>query len=263
MLLFTLVGAPDTCPEVLVPACTEYAAGRRLEAAELAAPIAGDASVAPDNRRLAAALAAGAWIDEGSPEARCRARALLEAYFADPALKRSAALERRRREVEADKCEKSGPPDDTSAPPAASPPPAPAPEPEPPPAKNPPRSQPVPDRSNKERLTTGRALLGTGVGLGAVAIGTIAVSGYYLGEAQAITTRAVVEHRLMTFAEKEEFQRVFGIADQTRWVALGFGVAGAVTLAAAIPLYVSAKRRARVSPYVRGGAAGVIFSGAF
>ena len=261
MLLFTLVGAPSTCPEVLVPACTEYAADRRLEAAELAAPIAADASVAPEDRRLAAAMAAGVWIDEDRPDTRCKARALLDAYFADPTLPRNPALERRRRAVEADKCEKSGSPDEVP-PPAATPPPAPAPEPEAAPPTKPPRS-PVPERVDKERLSTGRGLFGAGVGLAALMIGSLVVSGVYLDQARSITSGAIVEHRLMTLEEKHEFQRVFGIADQTRWLTLGFGVAGAMTLAVGIPMFVKAKRRTRVSPYVRGSAAGVIFSGAF
>ncbi|MFY0535443.1 hypothetical protein [Nannocystis pusilla] len=113
-----------------MPACTEYAADRRLEAAELAAPIAAAASVAPEDRRLAAAMAAGVWIDEGRPDTRCRAKALLDAYFADPTLPRNAALERRRRAVEADKCEKSGSPAEAPPPAAATAPPASAPEPE-------------------------------------------------------------------------------------------------------------------------------------
>lgn len=259
MLLFTLVGAPGTCPEVLVAACTEYAADRRLEAAELAAPIAAAASVAPEDRRMAAAMAAGVWIDEDRPDTRCRAKALLDAYFADPTLPRNSALERRRRAVEADKCEKSGSPDEAPPSAAATPPPATAPAPVARPVRQPPKS-PVDD---KERLGTGRGLLGAGVGLAALMIGSLVVSGAYLLEARSITSRAIVEERKMTFEEKDEFLRVFGIAEQTRWLTLGFGVAGAMTLAAGIPMFVKAKRRARVRPYVRGGAAGVIFSGAF
>ncbi|MCY0992950.1 hypothetical protein OV203_37765 [Nannocystis sp. ILAH1] len=262
MLFFTLVGAPSTCPEVLVPACTEYAADRRLEAAELAAPIAAAASVAPEDRRLAAAMAAGVWIDEGRTDTRCRAKALLDAYFADPTLPRNSALERRRRAVEADKCEKSGSPAEAPPQAAATPPPASPSEAEAPRPTKPTRS-PVPERDDKERLSTGRGLLGAGGGLAALMIGTLVVSGVYLDQARSITSQAIVEHRLMTFEEKDEFLRVFGIADQTRWLGLGFGVAAVMTLAVGIPMFAKAKRRTRVSPYVRGETAGVIFSGAF
>ncbi|MFY0535444.1 hypothetical protein [Nannocystis pusilla] len=94
-------------------------------------------------------------------------------------------------------------------------------------------------------------------------IGSLSVSGAYLNQARAITNRAITERRQMTYEEKDEFLRVFGIADDTRWITLGLGVASVATLAAGIPMFVKAKRRARVTPYVRGGAAGVIFSGAF
>ncbi|WP_434423105.1 hypothetical protein [Nannocystis pusilla] len=263
MLFFTLVGAPSTCPEVLVPACTEYAADRRLEAAELAAPIAAAASVAPEDRRLAAAMAAGVWIDEDRPDTRCRAKALLDAYFADPTLPRNPALERRRRAVEADKCEKSGSPAKAPPPAAATAPPTSAPEPEAPPPTKLSRSRLIAPHVDKERLDTGRGLIGAGVGLLVIMIGSLSVSGAYLNQARAITNRAIAEHRQMTYEEKDEFLRVFGIADETRWITLGFGVASAMTLAVGIPMWVKAKRRTRVSPYVRGGAAGVIFSGAF
>ena len=126
-----------------------------------------------------------------------------------------------------------------------------------------PRRSPVPERGDKESLTSGIGLLGAAGGLAALMIGSLVVSGVYLHQARSITSRAIVEHRLMTFEEKHEFQRVFGIADQTRWITLGFGVAGVMTLAFGIPLLVKAKRRTRVSPYVRGETAGVIFSGAF
>ncbi|WAS92468.1 hypothetical protein [Nannocystis punicea] len=265
MLLFTLIGAPDTCPEVLVPVCTELAAGRRLEAAELAARLARDASVAPQDRRFAASLAAGTWIREGSPASRCEAQSLLAAYFADPALPRTSALERHHREVEADKCEKSGAPGSTTSP-AASPPPAPptpALEARSSPAIGTPRWSTPADRPVKTRLVAGRALLGTGVGLAAATVISLSVMSYHLMAAEAITTRVLVEERRMTEQEELEFRRVYGIAEQAKWVALGAGIAGTVTLAAGIPLLMSAKRRARLSPYVRGGAAGVIFSGAF
>ncbi|MDC0717317.1 hypothetical protein [Nannocystis bainbridge] len=256
LLIFMLVGPPDTCPEVLLPVCD--AADRPLEAAELAAPIARDASVAPQERRFAAALAAGAWIRHGTPATRCKAKELLGEYFADPALPRSPALERHRRDVEADRCETA--PDASAATTTASPPPpppprAPAPEARPPAATH--------DRSAKVRLVAGGTLLGTGVGLAAATLGALAVMGHQLSTAREITARVTAEDRDMTREEVLQFRLAYGVADVARWVSLGVGLASAATLAAAIPLFVSAKRRLRAGPYVRGAAAGVMFSGSF
>ncbi|MBZ5714693.1 hypothetical protein [Nannocystis pusilla] len=275
MLLVALSGEP-TCPEVLVPVCRALAAGRPLEAAELAEPIARDAFAAPQNRRAAAAIAVGAWIDEGSPAARCKAKALLTDYFAAPNLPRTPALERRRTELALDDCESHLAPNATPA----SPPPQPetvaaatTPEgpksaaaeggPPPPPVT---RTPPVPRRaqiSDSSRLALGGALVGVGVGFGAVTIGALAVLGHEMGVGRDLVARAEDGDRKWTDSEAQRFDEAVSRARQARWVALGVGLAGAATLGVGIPLVVSARRALRLQPYMRGGAAGVIFSGAF
>lgn len=274
MLLVALSGEP-TCPEVLVPVCQALAAGRPLDAAELAEPIARDAFAAPQDRRAATAIAVGAWIDEGSPAARCKAKALLTDYFSAPGLPRTPALERRRSELALDDCESILAPNA----PSASPPPRPeigaattpegpksaAAEGGPPPTPPVPRTTPVRRAkiSDSGHLALGGTLVGLGVGFGAVTIGALAVLGHEMDVGRDLVTRAEDGDRKWTDAEAQRFDEAVARAQQARWLALGVGLAGAATLGVGIPLVISARRALRLQPYMRGGAAGVIFSGAF
>jgi len=281
-MLFVVLSGEPTCPEVLVPVCEALAADRPLAAAELAAPIARDASVAPRDRRAATAIAVGAWVEEGSPAARCKAKELIADYFAAPGLPRTSALERRRGELAADTCEltlapvspaksASPPPGlaparsiDASAPKSApadvSPPPVIV---RPPVTESPPRPVHAAKISDRSRLALGGTLVALGVGFSAVTIGSLIVAASKLDAARDISRQAAAEDRILTDQEAQQFRDVYGAANQARWISLGVGLAGAATLGAGIPLVVSARRSIRLRPYVRGGTAGVIFSGAF
>lgn len=281
-MFFVLLSGEPTCPEVLVPVCAELDADRPLAAAELAAPIARDASVAPQDRRAATAIAVGAWVEEGSPAARCKAKALLADYFAAPWLPRTSALERRRGELAADTCEPPTAP--ASAAESASPPPKPAgpidasapksetgdASPPRPPVTSGPRVTTTTPRpvhaakiSDPRRLALGGTLVALGVGFTAVTIGSLAVFGHQVGVGRDLVARADDEGRKWTEQEMQQYADAFGRAERAQWIAVGVGIAGAAALGAGIPLVVSARRSLRVRPYMRGGAAGVIFSGAF
>ncbi|MCY1062157.1 hypothetical protein [Nannocystis sp. SCPEA4] len=104
-LFLAVVAAPATCPERLMPVCEAVVAGRTLEAAKLAAPLARDPTMPAEDRRAAVAIAVNGWVQEGSPASRCAARMLLMEYLADPKLPRTASLERRQRELEEFDCD--------------------------------------------------------------------------------------------------------------------------------------------------------------
>jgi hypothetical protein len=264
-MVLALVLALDVCSPVLQAVCDALERGDALVAAGLAAPLALDAAVEVDDRRAAATIASGAWVEEGSAASRCQARGLLTAYLADEAATRTPVLERRLAEVQGDRCDDEGAqPSSVDGPKDPTEPGAPRPDDllpltgkveAPRVARVPLAARGAP--AGRRAAVAGGLLAGISGVLVGVSAGSLVLFVNHKRDAQALIDQA--PGRSFTAQEEQDFVRALSAAEQARAVVIGTGVGAAVALVAGVVLLDRA-RKSRVRPRANVVGGGVVFS---
>lgn len=118
-----------------------------------------------------------------------------------------------------------------------------------------------PDPRRWRRHTiAGGVFTGVGLGLSGVLIGALAVQGSNTATLRAMNERALAEGRDFTGTEVEYARRLYADGVRAQQVAIGVGIAGAITLTTGVALLATRKKTSRrfaIQPYgglVGGGA---------
>ncbi|MBZ5713905.1 hypothetical protein [Nannocystis pusilla] len=291
MMVLALVLTLDVCPPVIRPVCDALEREDNAAAADLAAALALDPAVPAVHRQFGAKIASGVWLEfEATPASRCKALELLQAYRAAPENPRPAVLERRFASL-AGACDEKTPPANSEPPePPPDSPPAEAPKcgsncgrphdpddyfalaakhrdlevviavgsQKPPPRRS--RARVPPRKPVRPQVVVGGTLVAVGGGLLGALLGSLVVFADHEHEGRQLIRQA--PGRDWTAPEQQEFLQVYGKAEQAQHVAIGTGVAAAVTIAVGAALLGTMHKhknsRARAAARVAGP--GLVFS---